>query len=220
MRKVATCISLLGLALLAISSIASAAPTVTIKAKAVPIKGYPGTGNIYGAGAAVEAQYNITGTEYGGSPPPIIGVNFYLPKGTVLHPSGFPTCTKVTLEQFGPSKCPKGSAAGPIGVVHGYVTLGGNEWKRKPNCPPFYVPGGGFEFFTDGHSPVSLEILSGGHYINLGGGGGFGPKLITQVPLWRASRELRTHRSSRSPSRSARRSRSKASPSTTDACRT
>ncbi|HEY4895409.1 MAG TPA: hypothetical protein VII01_04905, partial [Solirubrobacteraceae bacterium] len=39
------------------------------------------------------------------------------------------------------------------------------------------------EFFTDGHSPVSLEILSSGHYINLGGGGGFGPKLVAEVPL-------------------------------------
>jgi hypothetical protein len=47
----------------------------------------------------------------------------------------------------------------------------------------FYKPGGGIEFFTSGHSPVSLEFLSKGHYVNLGGGGGFGPELETEVPL-------------------------------------
>ncbi|HTD07387.1 MAG TPA: hypothetical protein VK680_00730, partial [Solirubrobacteraceae bacterium] len=47
----------------------------------------------------------------------------------------------------------------------------------------FYAPGGGLEFFADGHSPVSLEIISNGHYTNLSGGGGYGPKLITEVPL-------------------------------------
>jgi hypothetical protein len=47
----------------------------------------------------------------------------------------------------------------------------------------FYRPGGGVMFFTTGHSPVSLEFLSKGHYVGLGGGGGFGPELITEVPL-------------------------------------
>ena len=38
-------------------------------------------------------------------------------------------------------------------------------------------------FFTAGHSPVSLEILSSGKYSQLNGAGGFGPKLFTKVPL-------------------------------------
>jgi hypothetical protein len=183
MRRASTCLAVLGLALLAIPGVASALPTVTFKAQAVPITGFPGTGNILGAGAAVKAEYTIAGTEYQGSPPPIIGVNFFLPSGSKLHTSGFPTCSKPTLEQFGPIKCPKGSAAGPIGHALGYVTFGGERVEEEAEISSFYAPGGGIEFFTDGHTPVSLEILSSGHYVNLGGGGGYGPELITEVPL-------------------------------------
>jgi len=183
MRRASTCLAVLGLALLALPGIASALPTVTFKAQAVPIKGFPHTGNILGAGAAVQAEYTISGTEYQGSPPPIIGINFFLPTGAKLHTSGFPTCSKPTLEQFGPIKCPKGSAAGPIGHALGFVTFGGERVEEAAEISSFYAPGGGLEFFTDGHTPVSLEILSNGHYINLGGGGGYGPRLITEVPL-------------------------------------
>jgi len=183
MRRASTCLAVLGLALLALPGIASALPTVTFKAQAVPIKGFPHTGNILGAGAAVQAEYTISGTEYQGSPPPIIGINFFLPTGAKLHTSGFPTCSKPTLEQFGPIKCPKGSAAGPIGHALGFVTFGGERVEEAAEISSFYAPGGGIEFFTDGHSPTSLEILSSGHYVHLGGAGGYGPELITEIPL-------------------------------------
>jgi hypothetical protein len=181
MRRASTCLAVIGLALLALPAIASAVPTVEFKAKAVPIPGFPHTGNIYGAGAAVEAEYHITGTEYEGSPPPIIGVNFYLPKGAKLHPSGFPTCSATALEQTGPSACKKPSAAGPKGTVEGFVSIGGERVKEGLELTSWYAPGGGLFFFTSGHTPVALEILSKGHYT--GGGGGFGPELITEVPL-------------------------------------
>jgi hypothetical protein len=188
MRRSLACIAALSLALVALPGVASALPTVKFKAVAVPIpkKGgghYPHTGNILGAGAAVQANYTIEGTEYLGSPPPVIGVNVYLPKGTKLHTSGFPTCSTATLEQFGPIKCPKGSAAGPIGQVLGFVTFGGERVEEAAELSSFYSPGGGLEFFTDGHSPVSLEILSTGKFVNLGGAAGFGPELETKVPL-------------------------------------
>jgi hypothetical protein len=183
MRRASTCLVALGIALLALPAVASALPTVTFKAEAVRIKGFPHTGNILGAGAALQAEYTISGTEYAGSPPPIIGINFYLPKGSKLHPGGFPTCSKGTLEQFGPIKCKKGSAAGPIGKVLGFVTFGSERVEEAAELSSFYAPGGGIEFFTDGHSPVSLEILSNGHYVNLNGAGGYGPELLTEVPL-------------------------------------
>jgi hypothetical protein len=105
-------LAVLGAALV-LPSLASAAPTVKFKAVAVPIPHFPHTGNILGAGAALQYEYEISGTEYFGSPPPIIGINFYTPKGTVLHTSGFPTCSEETVRQFGPVKCKKGSQAGP-----------------------------------------------------------------------------------------------------------
>ncbi len=183
MRRALTCTAVLGLALLTLTGVASALPTVKFKAQAVPIPGFPHTGNIRGAGAAVQAEYQIEGTEYLGSPPPIIGINFYLPKGSKLHTSGFPTCSKPTLEQFGPIKCRKGSAAGPIGKVRGYVTLGGERVEEGLQLSSFYAPGGGFAFFSKGTSPVSIEIISNGHYVHLGGAGGYGPELETEVPL-------------------------------------
>jgi len=185
MRTLTTLTAVLGLALAVLTGTASAAPTVKLKAEAVPISGFAHTGNILGAGAAVKAEYKIEGSEYGGFPPPLIGVNFYLPKGTKLHPSGFPTCAKSNLEPagLGPSACPRGSAAGPVGKVLGIVAFGKERVPEEATLESFYAPGGGLEFFTAGHSPVSLEILSSGHYVNLNGGAGFGPKLIAQVPL-------------------------------------
>jgi len=183
MRRASACFAVLGLAVMALPSIASALPTVKFKAFAVPIPGFPHTGNILGAGTALQSEYQIEGTEYQGSPPPIIGINFYLPSGSKLHPSGFPTCTKPLLEQFGPVKCPKGSAAGPIGHALGYVTFGGERVEEEVEISSFYAPGGGFEFFSDGHTPVSLEILSNGHFKNFVGGGGFGPEIEVEVPL-------------------------------------
>jgi hypothetical protein len=178
----------LAAAALALPSLASAAPTVTLKALAVPIPkpgggNWPGTGNIYGAGAAAEAEFHISGTEYGGFPPPLIGVNFWLPTGAKLHPAGFATCSKETIERTGPTACPPKSKAGPIGEVLGIVAFGKERVEEKAELFSFFAPGGGLEFFTFGHSPTLLEILSAGNYENLGGGGGFGPKLKTIVPL-------------------------------------
>ena len=183
MRKASTILAVLALGLLALPAVASATPTVKFKAVAVPIPGFPHTGNILGAGAAVHAEYQIEGTEYGGFPPPIIGVNFFLPAGTKLHTTGFPTCAKTVLEQTGPSGCKKSSEAGPIGKVLGIVSFGSERVEEPATLQSFYAPGGGLEFFTNGHSPVSLEILSAGKYTNLSGGGGFGPVLKTEVPL-------------------------------------
>ena len=65
----------------------------------------------------------------------------------------------------------------------GIVAFGAERVPEEATLESFYAPGGGLEFFTAGHSPVSLEILSTAKYVDLGGAGGFGPKLITEVPL-------------------------------------
>jgi hypothetical protein len=177
------CTALLTLAVIALPGTASAVPTVAIKAKIVPIKGFPGTGNKLGAGAAVESQVTISGTEYGGFPPPLIGVNVFLPKGTVLHPEGFPSCPPSTLEPAGsgPKGCPKGSAAGPVGHATGVVAFGSSIVPETTTIESFYAPGGGLEFFTFGHEPVLLEILSKAHFVSASGL--YSKELIAQVPL-------------------------------------
>jgi hypothetical protein len=176
--------SLLLAATLAPLASAPAAPVVKLKAEPVPIAGFPHTGYILGHGTALKAEYSISGTEYGGFPAPLVGIDFYLPAGTKLHPDGFPTCPPSTLERngLGPKHCPKGSAAGPPGTVTGYVAFGNEIVPETASIEPFYAPKGALEFFTFGHEPVLLEILSTGRYVNVGREG-FGQKLTAQVPL-------------------------------------
>jgi hypothetical protein len=173
----------LGVGALAFAALAVATPLVTFKAKPVPIPGFPHTGFILGAGTALEAEYHISGTEYGGFPPPLTGITFYLPAGVVLHPNGFPTCPLKTLEPTGkgPKGCPRGSAAGPPGEATGYVAFGSEVVPETAKIEPFYAPGGGLEFFTLGHAPVLLEILSKGRYV--AAGGAFSKKLESEIPL-------------------------------------
>ena len=171
------------LAALAAPGLATATPTVTFKAKIVPISGFPHTGDYLGAGAAVEGQYTISGTEYGGFPPPLIGVNVYLPKGTVLNPSSFPVCPVAILEPTGPGPkgCPKGSAAGPVGKVTGDVAFGTTIVPETATIESFYAPKGGFNFFTFGHEPVLLEIISQARVT--GASGLYAKEFIAAVPL-------------------------------------
>jgi hypothetical protein len=167
MRRASTCLALLGLAVLGLSSVASAAPTVSLVAKAVPIPGFPGTGNILGAGAAVEVKYTIKGTEStGGVVSQLTHVNFYLPTGTKLHPQGFVTCLPATLENIGPSGCPKKSQASPIGSAGVVDPIGGELVKENATVQAFFAPGGGLQFYANAASPISAQLLAAtGHYI-------------------------------------------------------
>jgi len=171
------------LALLALPGAALALPSISIKAQIIPIPGFAHTGNILGAGAGVKAEVKITGNEYGGFPPPLIGVSAFLPTGTVLHPQGFTTCPRKTVfEEKAPENCPKASLAG-LGRVLGVVAFGKTRVPEEAELFTFFAPGGGLEFFTFGHSPTTLEVPSEGHYVHLGGSGGFGPEFIAPVPL-------------------------------------
>jgi hypothetical protein len=175
---------MLALTTLALPAVAWAAPTVTVRGRAVPIPGFPHTGNYFGAGAAVRAEVAISGTEYGGFPPPLIGINVYLPAGVKLHSQGFPTCpVKAVMEEREPRKCPPGSAAGPPGKVHGVVAFGATLVKEEGEILSFFAPGGGFEFLTLGHSPVVLEIPTAARLLHPGGQAGFGPEFTGEIPL-------------------------------------
>lgn len=183
-RRAFTCLGTVGAVAMSFSGSAAAVPKVTVKAEAVPIAGFPHTGNILGAGAAVQSEITISGTEYGGYPPPLIGVTVYLPKGTKLHPQGFPTCPTATIVvEKEPKRCPKGSSAGPVGHANGFVVFGGERVPEQVSIESFYAPGGGLNFYVEGHTPASIEVLSTGRFVNLSGGGGFGPKAVVQVPL-------------------------------------
>src|SRR6266567_4258809 len=182
---------LLGLAALGLPAQASAeeipTPNISVKAAAVPIPGFPGTGNFYGKGADVETTFEVVGSGYGataqnpkGSPPPISAVNVYLPRGVKLHPSGFASCTEATLKNIGPSGCPKKSIASALGSVLGEVTFGSERVPEQASLQAFFAPGGGLLFYTAGHSPVSLEVVSTGSYVR--SSGNYSWELKTLVP--------------------------------------
>jgi hypothetical protein len=174
----------LALATLAFPAAARGLPTVTVRGRAVPIPGFPHTGNLFGAGAAVRAEIGISGTEYGGFPPPLIGINVYLPAGVKLNAKSFPTCpTRTIVDEREPGKCPHGSAAGPPGKVFGVVSFGGNRVHETGEVFSFFAPGGGFEFLTVGHSPVILEIPTTARLSHPAGSGGFGPEFMGEIPL-------------------------------------
>jgi hypothetical protein len=168
----------------------TASPTVTVTAKIVPIPvdltkpngpKFPNTGSILGAGAALEATINIKGDEYGGFPSPLRGVVVELPAGTKLHSQGFATCSNAILESHEVQKCPKKSIAGAKGEVLGIVSFGGTRVQEKASLQAFFAPGGKLAFYTEGVTPVSLEILTTGGFTTAPKP--FGPKFSAEVPL-------------------------------------
>jgi hypothetical protein len=193
-RGFTTCFTLLGLLLaLVVAAGAAAAPTVTFKARAVPIPKpgggtYRHTGNILGAGAALQAEFTIAGTGYGATPqnpaggvPPLSGVNFFLPAGAKINGKGFGRCSEATLKNTGPSGCRRHAVASPKGSALGEVTFGTERVPERASLQAFFAPGGGLLFFVDGTSPVSLEFVSSGRYVNPHKSP-YGLELQTQVP--------------------------------------
>lgn len=186
--SLAACLALV--ASLGVTAAAGAAPIVTLKAKILPVpvnpssaksRSYPKTGSILGAGASVETLFKISGTEYGGFPSPLTGVVVYLPAGTKLHTSGFATCSSAILQSHEVSNCPRKSVASPIGEVLGVVSFGNTRVQEKATVQAFFTTGGKLAFFTEGRSPVVLEILSSGSFSTAPKP--FGPKLTAPVPL-------------------------------------
>jgi len=198
MRRASTCLALLGcLAVLGLPAAASAAPpTFTFTTKAVPIPKpgggtYPHTGNILpskgGLGAALEANFVITGAGYGATPqnpaggiPPLAAVNFFLPAGAKINSTGFPTCTEAVLKNTGPTGCTK-AVASPKGNALGEVTFGSERVPEEAKLQAFFGPNKGLLFYVQGSSPVSLEFVSSGTYVN-SGVAPYGLELKSTVP--------------------------------------
>jgi hypothetical protein len=166
---------------LALPAAASATPTVTARAKILPIPGFKHTGNCLGCGASLETEFKISGTEYSGGPPPLIGVNVAFPKGTKITTKGFKTCSPSVILKSGPGACPKKSKAGPVGMAEGFVSLGGERVHENTEIFPLFAPGGGLEFWVEGRTPTKIEILSKGHWTHASSP--YGPQLDTEVPL-------------------------------------
>jgi hypothetical protein len=188
--RITSILACLAITAVALPTATQAAPKVTVKARVLPVPinpasskspTYPKTGNILGAGASVETQFTISGTEYGGFPAPLTGVVVYLPAGTKLHPQGFATCSNAILESHEVQKCPKRSIASPKGEVLGVVSFGQSRVNEKASVQAFFATGGKLAFFTEGTSPASIEILSTASFSTASKP--FGQKLTAVIPL-------------------------------------
>jgi len=177
---VAACLLLVGLTL-GFASASSAAPTFTLKTKALPIPGVAGTGDILGAGAVIQVEGKISGTEYGGYPPPLTSIRYFAPAGAKVRPQAFASCAPATIEQSGPEACPKRSLAGPLGSGLGVVSFGSERVPETATVQPIFAPGGGLELFVDGNTPVSLEILAAGHVV--AAAPPFSMEFMEEIPL-------------------------------------
>ncbi len=182
---------LVGLVALGLPVAAGATPTaVTLKLRGVPIAvnpevvngpTYPDTGDTLGAGVAVEGEIKISGSEYGGFPPPVTSFTFLAPVGVKLHPQGFTTCSEAILESHEVAHCPKKSFASSIGSVDGVVSFGATRVHEALTLQGFFAPGGELAFYAEGRSPAVIEII--GKASITSGGDGFGPKFSGNVPL-------------------------------------
>lgn len=178
MRRASISMAVLGLGALSLGGLtaaASATPTVTARAAIVPIPKdprksngptWPGTGDILGAGAALEIEGKISGTEYGGFPSPVKQIKVFLPKGTKVNESGFARCSKTILHEKGPAGCPLKSYASPPGEANGVVSFGGERVKERVTVQGFFNTEGGLIFSIIGTTPVSLEEFATATYAN------------------------------------------------------
>jgi hypothetical protein len=181
LRVVCGYLALLAAAGLCLPAAGSAAPAVTLRVAPIPIPGFPGTGNILGAGAEVQAQVTISGTEYGGYPSPLTQIVLYAPTGVRLTSTGFATCALVVLETSGPGGCPRRSSAGPQGEGLGVVSFGGERVSEKVSIQAVFIPAGGLAFYVEGRTPTSFQIIEKGYWTTVAAP--FGPKLTAEVPL-------------------------------------
>ena len=190
-NRIFTSLALLGLVALGLPVAAGATLTaVTLKLRGVPIPinleavngpTYPGTGDILGAGTAIEGEVKISGTEYGGFPPPITGGSFFAPAGVKLHTQGFTTCPDAILESHEVTHCPKKSFASSIGSVSGVVSFGATRVHESLSLQGFFAPGGELAFFAEGRSPAVIEVMAKVGVTS--GGSEFGPVYNASVPL-------------------------------------
>ena len=166
---------------LVLATTAVAAPAVSFRTTPVPIPGFPGTGDILGAGAEVEVQVTIAGTEYGGFPSPLVGMTIYAPSGVEVDTKGFASCVPAVLQADGPSGCPSNSRAGPTGEGLGVVSFGGERVNEKVSLQSFFTPTGGLSFYAVGRTPTFFEILEKGYWSTASAP--YGPELTVELPL-------------------------------------
>ena len=116
--------------------------------------------NNLGEGATFSTALLLTGTEYHATVAPLRQLTIHLPSGIGGTQSGFPTCTQTTLEMLGPTGCPSGSMAGPVGSISFADEIGGELIEETGTLQAIFAPDGGLLFYAEAHAPFSVEITA------------------------------------------------------------
>jgi hypothetical protein len=137
-----------------------------------------------GEGATLTTKLTISGSEYHGSPAPLKDFVVHLPAGTGLVKEGFAECSWLTLEASGPSGCPPGSQAGPVGetvfeeakqgggrivetgTVQAFFALPEEEQRWKGSEYFLYFSGPGTDYFI-ATARLSEDSSPYGHLLNV-----------------------------------------------------
>lgn len=134
-----------------------------------------------GEGGGFSTELTFTGTEYHGQVEPLTGLTLRLPEGIGVTSTGFPTCSKETIEEFGLGRCPPGSLAGPAGSLRAVVYFAGEPVDEEATVQAVFGPGGVLFLAVQDGSPVSLEDIIEGHVVS--DTSPYGKALVLEVPL-------------------------------------
>ncbi|HTZ85828.1 MAG TPA: hypothetical protein VMB05_04090 [Solirubrobacteraceae bacterium] len=164
LRAAALVLACIGLLVLASSSFA-ATPSVALKGALFPLSGYPEPTPSMGTALQVElafsgAGYGATPQMPGGGVPPLASLELVLPEGMKMDLRDFDQCGEVTLENVGPSGCPRGASAGPERTGRSEVSFGSERVPEEVTLRPFIAAGGNLLLFVQGSTPVALEYVS------------------------------------------------------------
>ncbi len=185
LRPKAGCLAAIACLLASLAALAApagtqAAPVVTLDPVAAPIPEnllmpkdgsfWPNTGNQAGEPAELEAHFTILGSEYEGLPAPLRHIALYLPKGIVIHTSGFGRCKHSALVPRKTPPCPIRSLAGAASPEMAMVSIGGtgapSEWEQGAFFPAsgtlgFWSHTTSGPFTGGGYSSGSLVPITG-----------------------------------------------------------
>ncbi len=154
-KALASTVVAVALGMLLFVASASAYPTVRLTPEF-------SSGVLAGSGS-LNATLKVEGTEYGGFPPPIVGDH---PRASGRHDDQRhepPDMLEAGLGTDWALRLPGRLRSWAYRLRHSpSFRSGPNESKSRLLVESFFAPGGGFNLFIDGHSPVSLEILAHG----------------------------------------------------------
>jgi hypothetical protein len=153
-------------------------PSLTLSARALPLAGFPHTGDLAGRGASLSLTVGFGGNQYGGFPPPLSALVLTLPPGTRFSSHGFPRCRTAPTVGTAPH-CPAKTLIGPETSAETSVASASGVVVETAWVQSFYDRFGGMSFLTVGEAPADFSVTGTGVRATAGGA----PQIRYALPL-------------------------------------